>query len=255
MQAPPWTTTPAPARPLLRSVVEEGNKKRTFLQTPTCGLSCRMTKQTPISAAPAEGAEPHSTAESPAPGSARPRPGERWTPAKMTAFLRALSATHSVSAAASSVGMSRQSAYRLRTRAKGKAFDIAWDEAFCQSYQNLPFAALERAMNGVEVPHYYKGELIGTWRRYDERLTVALLKMAGNPNTLVVGGDQPFSARQGQRFASLLARIEAEGEDAPGSTEDTRPADAAAAHSADLSSMSDAQIMAELRRFERRKGG
>ena len=49
--------------------------------------------------------------------------GPRWTNRKMVEFLRALAATHSVTDAARAVGMSRQSAYKLRSRLKGKAFD------------------------------------------------------------------------------------------------------------------------------------
>ena len=33
--------------------------------------------------------------------------------------------------------MSRQSAYRLRSRLKGQPFDLAWDVAFHHSYDNL----------------------------------------------------------------------------------------------------------------------
>lgn len=40
----------------------------------------------------------------------------RWTPLRVAAFLAALDATGSVGAAARAAGMSRQSAYRLRTR-------------------------------------------------------------------------------------------------------------------------------------------
>ncbi len=72
----------------------------------------------------------------------------------MADFLRMLAATHSVSRAAQSVGMSRQSAYKLRSRLKGEPFDIAWETAFRHGYDNLAHAALERALNGVEVPHY-----------------------------------------------------------------------------------------------------
>lgn len=132
----------------------------------------------------------------------------------MAEFLRALAATHSVSAAAKAVGMSRQSAYDLRSRLKGKAFDVGWDQAFHRSYSNLPYAALERAINGTEVPHYFKDELIGTSRRYDERLNVALLKLAGNPNVLLVGGPNAMTAQEGERFEILLAGIEARGEGA-----------------------------------------
>jgi hypothetical protein len=37
-------------------------------------------------------------------------------------------------------------------------------------------AAYNRAINGVEVPHFYKGELVGTHRRYDERLAMFILR-------------------------------------------------------------------------------
>ena len=47
----------------------------------------------------------------------------------MAEFLRQLAATHSVTAAAGAVGMSRKSAYKLRTRLMGQPFDIAWEAA------------------------------------------------------------------------------------------------------------------------------
>jgi hypothetical protein len=107
-------------------------------------------------------------------------PAQQWTAPKMAAFLRQLSATQSVAAAARSVGMSRQSAYKLRARLKGEPFDWAWKCAFRHNFDALAEAALDRALNGIEVPHFHKGELIHTSRRYDERLTVALLAMRGN---------------------------------------------------------------------------
>lgn len=136
--------------------------------------------------------------------------GPRWSARKKVEFLRALAATHSVKAAAKAVGMSRQSVYRLRSRLKGRAFDLAWDEAFHHSYHNLPYAALERAMNGVEVPHYYKGEIIGTSRRYDERLTVALLKLFNSSDVLIVGGLDPHPEISGRQFELLLKAVEDE---------------------------------------------
>ncbi|MGB3710249.1 MAG: hypothetical protein WA985_01015, partial [Erythrobacter sp.] len=68
-------------------------------------------------------------------------------------------------------------AYELRARLRGEPFDMAWHAALCCRFDALAEAAIERALNGVEVPHYHKGELVGTSRRYDERLTVALLAM------------------------------------------------------------------------------
>lgn len=100
-----------------------------------------------------------------------------WTTERQVAFLRALAATHSIAAAAREVGMTRQSAYRLRARLKGEPFDLAWDAAFHSAYDALAEAAMERALGGVEVPHYHRGELVGTSRRFDERLTIALLAM------------------------------------------------------------------------------
>ncbi len=75
--------------------------------------------------------------------------------------------------------MSRQSAYKLRARLRGMPFDKGWEAAFVSRFDVLAEAALERALHGVEVPHYHQGELVGTSRRFDERLTVALLAMRG----------------------------------------------------------------------------
>jgi len=131
-----------------------------------------------------------------------------WTLPKQATFLRALSASHSVTQAAKSVGMSRQSAYRLRSKLKGQAFDLAWEVAFHHSYDVLAHTALERALNGVEVPVYYQGEKIDTYRKFDERLTVALLgsfTFGGNPTFGRLG---PAAERQARDFESLLARLE-----------------------------------------------
>lgn len=93
----------------------------------------------------------------------------------MAAFLHELAATHCVRSAARAVGMSRQSAYRLRARLKGEAFDIAWEVAVQNAYHALHQAALERALHEVEMPVYHRGELVGSRRAFDERLTCFLL--------------------------------------------------------------------------------
>jgi hypothetical protein len=132
-----------------------------------------------------------------------------WTPQKMAEFLRQLSATQSVAAAARSVGMGRQSAYKLRARLKGQPFDLAWQCAVRRNYDALAEAALERAVNGVEVPHFHKGELIHTSRRYDERLTVALLAMRGAlaPTPYGASAYNPESL-PADDFARLVGRVE-----------------------------------------------
>ncbi|WP_417321071.1 hypothetical protein [Erythrobacter aureus] len=131
-----------------------------------------------------------------------------WTPAKQAAFLRELGATHNVSAAARAVGMSRQSAYRLRARLRGTPFDKGWEAAFVSRFDVLAEAALDRALNGVEVPHYYNGELVGTSRRYDERLTLALIAMRGHFVRPPIDDGNPASAFETGDLAALADRVE-----------------------------------------------
>lgn len=135
-------------------------------------------------------------------------PGDRWTKRKMADFLRALGATHSVAAAARSVGMSRQSAYKLRARLKGAPFDIAWETAFQHTYDALAQVALERALHGVEVPHYHRGELVGTSRHYDERLTVYLLSARNSKNAQMLSRYGAAGEFWSERWDRLLDRVE-----------------------------------------------
>ena len=168
----------------------------------------------------------------------------------MAEFLRMLAATHSVSAAAKSVGLTRQSAYKLRSRLKGKAYDLAWEVAFRHGYDNLAHAALERALNGVEVPHYYKGEVVGTSRRYDERLTVALLAMSRDGGVPVLGRHISAAERHAPRFEALLGRIENEGELAEIEPDDGFPGDSPA-----MSRAAEAAYLLGVQGFEDRRRG
>jgi hypothetical protein len=100
-----------------------------------------------------------------------------WTPEKQAAFIEALGEGGCVAAAAKAVGMSRESAYRLRARPDAASFRAAWEAALDYAYHRLGEAALDRALNGVPVPIFYKGEQIGERRHYDERLTQFLLRV------------------------------------------------------------------------------
>ena len=134
-------------------------------------------------------------------------PHDGWSLEKQTAFLRVLATTHNVSAAARAVGMSRQSAYKLRARLKGQPFDMAWDAAFQSAFDRLAEAAMERALNGVEVPHFHKGEQVGTSRRYDERLTIALLAMRERFLRAPAPPRHEASAYEAEDFRALLKRV------------------------------------------------
>lgn len=128
----------------------------------------------------------------------------------MAEFLRALADTRSVKAAAQAVGMSRQSAYKLRARLKRKPFGLGWDEALRPVHRHVPIELMERALFGVERPHYYRGKLLGTSRRYDERLSIALLKLCTMPGFVAPGAQGAAAVSGGTRLDGLIARILAE---------------------------------------------
>lgn len=52
-----------------------------------------------------------------------------WTPERQLRFLDALARARSVTRAAAFAGMSRESAYRLRSRKDGSLFALLWNRA------------------------------------------------------------------------------------------------------------------------------
>ena len=99
-----------------------------------------------------------------------------WTAERQIAFIEKLADCGCVSAAAKHVGMSRESARKLRLRPCGRAFRDAWDAALDCAYADVEEAAMERVKKGVARPIFYKGEQVGEWRHHDERLTMFLLR-------------------------------------------------------------------------------
>jgi hypothetical protein len=134
--------------------------------------------------------------------------GDRWNKPKMADFLRQLAATHSVTAAARAVGMSRRSAYKLRSRLKGQPFDIAWEAAFRHGYDDLAHAALELALEGEEVPHYYQGELVGTHRKRHPQLITGLLKMRNSAGAPMLGRYAAAAEYWSEHWQQMTDRIE-----------------------------------------------
>lgn len=141
----------------------------------------------------------------------------QWTRRKMVLFLRELAACQSVSQAARAVGMSRQSAHALRNRLSGTPFSLGWEMALEAGMHQLAHAMMDRAVNGEEVQHYYHGELVGTSRRYDNRLAIWLMQ-----NPWKVGRQQVAREYVSEAFDRMLERIEwdsldwQEGEPLPG---------------------------------------
>src|SRR5437660_1421447 len=95
-----------------------------------------------------------------------------WTAERQIAFIEKLTDCGSISAAAQHVGMSRESVRRLRRRPRGRAFRDACDAALDCGYADVEESAMERSKYGVARPVFYKGEQVGEWRQFDERLTM-----------------------------------------------------------------------------------
>jgi hypothetical protein len=139
------------------------------------------------------------------PAPVRPERHNQWTPERMSGFLRELAACQNVSQAARSVGMSRQSAYKLRDRLADKAFALAWEVALESGLQQLAHALMDRALNGEEVAVFYQGEQVGTQRKYDNRLGAWLLA-----NPLELGRNVPARRMAAKVWEGLLGRVERE---------------------------------------------
>lgn len=100
-----------------------------------------------------------------------------WTPERQRGFIAALSKIGMVTAAARTVGMSRKSAYELLKRAGPESsFARAWSEAQTAGRTNAWFTAVDRAIDGVEVPYFYRGTQRGTKRVYNDRLLIAAFR-------------------------------------------------------------------------------
>lgn len=99
-----------------------------------------------------------------------------WTPEKQHDFIAALAESGCVAEACRAVGMTTHSAYRLRARPDASVFRQSWDVALDFAIRRLSDAAFGRALNGVATPVFFQGEQIGERRRFDERLTMFLLR-------------------------------------------------------------------------------
>jgi hypothetical protein len=93
-----------------------------------------------------------------------------WTPARQAAFLGYLAETGSVQHAAARVGMSRETAYRLRTKPHAESFNAAWDGVLralaggsIHAPRKVTLHELEqRAMFGLLRPLMYRRRFVST---------------------------------------------------------------------------------------------
>jgi hypothetical protein len=99
-----------------------------------------------------------------------------WSAQKQADFVEALTIYGMVRPAAEKVGMNAASAYRLREADGAESFASAWDAALRIGTAQLADIAMDRAVNGIEIPHYYKGQRVGEHRWFDNKLLMFMLR-------------------------------------------------------------------------------
>ncbi|WP_051586762.1 hypothetical protein [Novosphingobium resinovorum] len=112
-----------------------------------------------------------------APVPVRPRK-DGWTPARQAAFLAALAQGGGVEAAALRVGLSRESAYRLRRKPGAGSFAAAWDKVTGKPPEKRKVTPEERAVRarfGLLKVRIYRGRHIATELKPDNRALLSLL--------------------------------------------------------------------------------
>ncbi len=106
----------------------------------------------------------------------RPR-RDGWTEEKQRRFIETLADTGVVGLAAKEVGMTRESAYKLRRSPHAAAFARAWDAARHHAGGTLEDIAFERAIEGQEQNVFNEyGEVIATKHVHNDRLLMFLLR-------------------------------------------------------------------------------
>ena len=129
-------------------------------------------------------------------------PARGWTPERQLVFLDRLAHHGTARAAADAVGLSVQTAYRLRRR--DPLLARGWNAALLLARDTGAQVLAERAIDGIEERVYYRGQLIGTHRRFDTRLLLAHL---GRLDKLT---DEAGAGEDAGRFDQLLACIAGE---------------------------------------------
>ncbi len=93
---------------------------------------------------------------------------------------------------------------------------------------------------------FFKGEQVGSYRRYDERLTLALLRMSTARGTPVLGRYGPQAELHARDFDSLIAAVERGEAVATGAPAPDEPSELAALEQFCSPGLSDAQLMSAL---------
>ena len=142
------------------------------------------------------------------PGEDRPHPVTKLTAHARDRFIVELRAHGNISAAARSIGFTRQAAYRLRKQ--NEAFAEQWDEAVNGYLDELESVVADRGLNGTLKPIVYQGEITGYVREFDTNAALATLRAkrrtVWGEKMDVTSGDEPLAASvQTVNYASVPA--------------------------------------------------
>lgn len=100
-----------------------------------------------------------------------------WTVQRQTDFLGMLAETGSVMGACEAVGMSRKSAYALRSRAGAESFAAAWDAALGAPLRKATPPALHfLAYEGLVRVVMFRGRYRASWARPDNSALLRLVR-------------------------------------------------------------------------------
>lgn len=108
-----------------------------------------------------------------------------WTLERQAHFLGYLGETGSVSAACARVGMSRNSAYKLRKKPNAESFAAAWDAALGMPVRRVTIDDLHfLAYRGLVRPRFRGGKYVGMRQKPDDS---ALLRLLARYDRLTAG--------------------------------------------------------------------
>ena len=125
-----------------------------------------------------------------------------WTPERQQLFIEALADYGSVRAAANCLGMTPESAYLLRRHPEANTFRKARKAALDLGVQRIEDVAMDRALNGVQVPVYAYGKIIGTRTVYNDRLLMFMLRNRA-PERFAADGAKGMNALEKHRLAQM----------------------------------------------------
>lgn len=120
--------------------------------------------------------------------------------ARRKAFFEAFARLGTITQAADAVGVSFKAAKRWQ-----REYPDEWAEAEERAADAIEREAIRRAVEGVDEPVFYRGDVVGNIKRYSDQLLIALLKMRGR---YVERTKQELSGPDGSPIRSeLVSRI------------------------------------------------